>query len=254
MKYKTQRKFILDQSGENQVFGMFCCCCLSFQFSFWIWFLFFFFISPYGCLSKPSWVHLHTVRKAKSWTCRQYLLHLSTRVSAQQCRARGMCCPSSCTHHRPEKSSVTHPDVQVHSQNPKLGHTEGPFPLLFTQTIQLLTPSFRNSLSYLLHPHLHVDYSPQAPSQTAERKRPAGFSVSIISMSLTKMGQMPADLKCLFLPMAGGSLVEVEVSVWHPSFWDKRGWLPHEGSHLPEAELIQRSAYGCFFCIEIHMS
>lgn len=168
MKYKTQRKFILDQSGENQVFGMFCCCCLSFQFSFWICF-FFFFISPYGCLSKPSWVHLHTVRKAKPWTCRQYLLHLSTRVSAQQCRAQGMCCPSSCTHHRPEKSSVTHPDVQVRSQNPKLGHTEGPFPLLFTQTIQLLTPSFRNSLSYLLHPHLHVDYSPQAPSQTAER-------------------------------------------------------------------------------------
>lgn len=103
----------------------------------------------------------------------------------------------------PEKSSVTHPDAQVHSQNPKLGHTEGPFPLLFAQINQFLTPSFRHSLSYLLHTYLHVDSSPQAPSQTAERKRSAGFSTSIMSMWLTEMGQIPADPKCLLPPGLG---------------------------------------------------
>lgn len=49
--------------------------------------------------------------------------------------------------------------------------TEGPFPLLFTQINQFLTPSFRNPLSHLLHTHLHVDCSPQAPSNSRKKEK-----------------------------------------------------------------------------------
>lgn len=87
--------------------------------------------------------------------------------------------------------------VVTHWRSPSL-------PSLPKQTniwLGFLTPNFRNSLYYLLRIHLHMDYSPQALFIN-DRKRPAGFSISVIPMELTKMGQMPGDLKCLFLPPA----------------------------------------------------